>query len=262
MSKIIAIANQKGGVGKTTTAINLSACLAQLGQECLLIDMDPQGNSTSGSGINKSELTSSIYNVLIDEMSLESIIKGTDIDWLDIAPSNTDLAGAEAELVNIADRQIRLKNALEKFKKVYKYVIIDCPPSLGFLTINSLAAADSVLIPMQCEFFALEGLSQLSDTISRLIQVYGLELEGVVFSMFDARTNLANQVVEEVKKFFGSKVYETVIPRTIKIAEAPSFGKPITVYDPSSKGAMAFMNLAEEFLRRQSAKESSQGISK
>lgn len=262
MSKIIAIANQKGGVGKTTTAINLSACLAQLGQECLLIDMDPQGNSTSGSGINKSELTSSIYNVLIDEMSLESIIKGTDIDWLDIAPSNTDLAGAEAELVNIADRQIRLKNALEKFKKVYKYVIIDCPPSLGFLTINSLAAADSVLIPMQCEFFALEGLSQLSDTISRLIQVYGLELEGVVFSMFDARTNLANQVVEEVKKFFGSKVYETVIPRTIKIAEAPSFGKPITVYDPSSKGAMAFMNLAEEFLRRQSVKESSQGISK
>lgn len=251
MSKIIAIANQKGGVGKTTTAINLSACLAQLGQECLLIDMDPQGNSTSGAGVDKAGLERSIYNVLIEEASLENIIKGTDIDWLDIAPSNTNLAGAEVELVNMPDREIRLKNALEKFKKVYKYVIIDCPPSLGFLTVNSLAAADSVLIPMQCEFFALEGLSQLSDTISRLIQAYGLELEGVVFSMFDGRTNLANQVVAEVKKFFGDKVYETVIPRTIKIAEAPSFGKPITVYDPHSKGAMAFNQLAQEFLKRQ-----------
>jgi chromosome partitioning protein len=259
MSKIIAIANQKGGVGKTTTAINFAASLAQLGQACLLIDMDPQGNSTSGIGIDKNTVEKNIYNVLIDEILLESVIKTTVIDWLDIAPSSTDLAGAEAELVNLPDREIRLKKALEKFKKVYQYIIIDCPPSLGFLTINSLIAADSVLIPMQCEFFALEGLSQLSITINKLIGQYGLELEGVIFTMVDTRTSLTKQVVEEVRKFFGDKVYETMIPRTVKLAEAPSFGKPILLYDPQGKGSQSYMDLAKEFLSKQKLPQSETG---
>jgi len=254
MSKIIAIANQKGGVGKTTTAINLAASLAQLGQECLLIDMDPQSNATSGLGINKSALEKNIYSVLIDEIALEDILQSTAMDWLDVAPATTDLSGAEVDLVNMADREKKLKNALEKFQKVYKYIIIDCPPSLGLLTINALVAADSVIIPMQCEFFALEGLGQLSKTIFALMQSYNLELEGVLFTMFDSRTNLSQQVVEEVKKFFQEKVYETKIPRTIKIAEAPSFGKPVLLYDPKGKGTIAYMDFAKEFLNREQLK--------
>ncbi len=251
MSKVIAIANQKGGVGKTTTAINLAASLAHLGQECLLIDMDPQSNTTSGLGINKNALAKNIYNVLIDEIALEDILQDTVMDWLDIAPATTDLSGAEVDLVNMADREKKLKIALEKFQKVYKYIIIDCPPSLGLLTINALVAADTVIIPMQCEFFALEGLGQLSKTIFALMQDYNLELEGVLFTMFDSRTNLSQQVVEEVKKFFQEKVYETKIPRTIKLAEAPSFGKPVLMYDPSGKGTQAYMDFAKEFLGRQ-----------
>ncbi|MDR3113502.1 MAG: AAA family ATPase [Endomicrobium sp.] len=249
--KVMAIANQKGGVGKTTTAINLAASLAHLGEECLLIDMDPQSNTTSGFGIDSNGITKSIYNVLIDEIALEDILQETSMDWVDIAPATTDLAAAEVDLVNLANREEKLKNALEKFQKVYKYVIIDCPPSLGLLTINALVAADTVLIPMQCEFFALQGLGQLSKTIFALMQSYNLDLEGVLFTMFDSRTNLANQVVEEVKKFFQDKVYTTKIPRTIKLAEAPSFGQPAILYDPHGKGTQSYMDFAKEFLERQ-----------
>jgi chromosome partitioning protein len=254
MSKVIAIANQKGGVGKTTTAINLSASLANLGQECLLIDMDPQSNSTSGLGINKNALEKTLYDVLIDNVVLEDVLQETAMDRLDVAPSTTDLSGAEIDLVSLENREKRLRMALEKFQKVYKYIIIDCPPSLGLLTINSLIAADTVLIPMQCEFFALEGLSQLSKTIFALMQEYKLDLEGVLFTMFDTRTNLAGQVVEEVKRFFNDKVYETKIPRTIKLAEAPSFGKPVILYDPNSKGSQAYLDFAKEFLSKQKQK--------
>jgi chromosome partitioning protein len=251
VSKVIAIVNQKGGVGKTTTAINLAASLASLGQECLLIDMDPQGNSTSGLGVDKNALGKTLYDVLIDDVYLEDVLKDTTMDWLEIAPSNTNLSGAEIDLVTMESRDKRLMMALEKFQKVYKYIIIDCPPSLGLLTINSLVAADTVLIPMQCEFFALEGLGQLSETIFALMQEYKLELEGILFTMFDARTNLAAQVVEEVKKFFNDKVYETRIPRTIKLAEAPSFGKPVILYEPNGKGSQAYLDLAKEFLSKQ-----------
>ncbi|GHT53321.1 sporulation initiation inhibitor Soj [Endomicrobiia bacterium] len=251
MSKIVAVANQKGGVGKTTTAINLAASLASIGQKCLLVDMDPQSNTTSGLGIDKNTLEKTIYDVLIDGIALEDILQDTVIDCLDVVPATTDLSGAEVDLVNMEDRERKLKFALEKFQKVYKYIVIDCPPSLGLLTINSLVAANTVLIPMQCEFFALQGLGQLSKTILTLMQDYDLELEGVLFTMFDSRTNLAEQVVAEVKNFFKDKVYETKIPRTIKLAEAPSFGKPVLMYDPLGKGAQAYMDFAKEFLSRQ-----------
>ncbi|GHT35519.1 sporulation initiation inhibitor Soj [Endomicrobiia bacterium] len=251
MSKIVAVANQKGGVGKTTTAINLAASLASIGQKCLLVDMDPQSNTTSGLGIDKNTLEKTIYDVLIDGIAIEDILQDTVIDCLDVVPATTDLSGAEVDLVNMEDRERKLKFALEKFQKVYKYIVIDCPPSLGLLTINSLVAANTVLIPMQCEFFALQGLGQLSKTILALMQDYDLELEGVLFTMFDSRTNLAEQVVAEVKNFFKDKVYETKIPRTIKLAEAPSFGKPVLMYDPLGKGAQAYMDFAKEFLSRQ-----------
>jgi len=263
MSKIIAIANQKGGVGKTTTAVNLAASLAHLGQETLLIDMDPQGNTTSGLGIEKKSLEKSIYRVLIDEMLLEEVLLTTELDWLDIAPAHTDLIGAEVILVIMPNREQKLKQALDKFHKVYKYVIIDCPPSLGLLTLNSLVAANSIIIPIQCEYYALEGLGQLLKTIDLVRNNLNPELllEGVLLTMYDGRMNLSQQVVDEIKKHFNNKVYETKIPRTVRLAEAPGFGKPVLLYDKSCKGAEAYLDLAREFLMQHHEKISHSHVS-
>jgi chromosome partitioning protein len=254
MSKIIAVANQKGGVGKTTTAVNLAASLAHLGQETLLIDLDPQGNSTSGLGIDKSMLDKQIYHVLINEIALEDIIQPTAMDWLEIAPATIDLFGADIELVNMPDRELRLKHALDKFQKVYKYVLSDCPPSLNLLTINAFSAADSLLIPIQAEYYALEGLGQLLKTIELIRQSYNkeIEIEGVLITMFDKRMNLSMQVRAEIEKYFGDKVYGTTIPRTVRLAEAPSHGKPIILYDKNSRGTVAYLDLAKEFLEHHS----------
>lgn len=253
MSKIIAVANQKGGVGKTTTATNLAASLAYLGQETLLIDMDPQGNTTSGLGVDKKTLDKTVYQVLINEMKLEDVLRPTELDWLDLVPASTDLIGAEVELVNLVNRESHLKEALKKFHKVYRYVIIDCPPSLGMLTLNSLVAAHSVLIPIQCEYFALEGLGQLLKTVDLVRQSLnpGLTMEGVLLTMYDSRVNLSQQVIVEINKYFGDKVFNTRIPRAIRLAEAPSFGKPVLLYDKSSRGSQAYLEMAREFLTRQ-----------
>lgn len=251
MGKRIAIFNQKGGVGKTTTNINLAACLAMKGKRVLVLDIDPQGNTTSGLGISKRELENTIYNVLVDEdYDIKDAVIKTDVKGLDLIPASVDLAGAEVELVQIEGREKALKQGLDKIKDDYDYIFIDCPPSLGLLTINSLAAVDSVLIPIQCEFYALEGVSQLVSTIELVKKSLNpsLEIQGVILSMFDGRTNLSAQVVQEVKKYFGNKVYATVIPRNVRLAEAPSYGLPITEYDPKSKGAEAYMDFAEEFL--------------
>ena len=251
VGKAIAIFNQKGGVGKTTTNINLAACLALKGKKVLILDIDPQGNTTSGIGISKRNLKDTIYNILIDKNydPRKAIIK-TSVRNLDLIPASVDLAGAEVELVDLEGRESTLKKGLDKVKADYDYIFIDCPPSLGLLTINSLTAVDSVLIPIQCEFYALEGVSQLVSTIELVKKSLNpkLEIQGVILSMFDGRTNLSVQVVQEVKKYFGGKVYTTVIPRNIRLAEAPSFGMPITEYDPKSKGAEAYMDFAEEFL--------------
>jgi chromosome partitioning protein len=250
MGKAIAIFNQKGGVGKTTTNINLAACLAMKGKRILILDIDPQGNTTSGLGISKKFLEKTLYSVLIEEADPASAIISTGIPGLWIIPASVELAGAEIELVELEGRERRLKDALEKVKEDYDYIFIDCPPSLGLLTINSLTAVDSVLIPIQCEFYALEGVSQLMSTIELVRQNLNpeLEVQGVILSMFDGRTNLSIQVVEEVKKYFKNKVYSTVIPRNVKLAEAPGFGLPITHYDPHSKGADAYREFADEFL--------------
>ena len=251
MGKAIAIFNQKGGVGKTTTNINLAACLALKGKKVLIIDIDPQGNTTSGIGVAKKSLKNTVYNILIDKNydPRKAIIK-TSVKNLDLIPASVDLAGAEVELVQIEEREKTLKIGIDKVRENYDYIFIDCPPSLGLLTINSLTAVDSVLIPIQCEFYALEGVSQLVSTINLVKKNLNskLEIQGVILSMFDGRTNLSLQVVQEVKKYFGGKVYSTVIPRNVRLAEAPSFGMPITVYDPKSKGAEAYMDFAEEFL--------------
>ena len=254
MGKAIAIFNQKGGVGKTTTNINLGACLALKGKKVLILDLDPQGNTTSGIGIQKKTLDYTVYDLLIDdEFDAESAVLSTAVENLDIIPASVDLAGAEIELVQIEGRERRLKNAIEKVRDKYDYVFIDCPPSLGLLTINSLTAVESVLIPIQCEFYALEGVSQLVNTIELVKNSLnpGLEIEGVVLSMFDGRTNLSIQVVQEAKRYFGSKVYATIIPRNVRLAEAPSYGMPIVKYDPKSKGAEAYMEFASEFLERE-----------
>ncbi len=253
MGKIITIANQKGGVGKTTTAVNLSSCLAFYGKETLLIDIDPQANATSGLGINKNEVEQSIYEVLIEKVSIEEVVMRTEIDWLDIIPSNINLIGAEVELVGAFSRETKLKKAIEKVAEVYEYIIIDCPPSLGLLTINALTAAKSVLIPLQCEYYALEGLGQLLNTTDLIKKSLNpdLEIEGVVLTMYDTRVNLSIQVIDEVKKYFKDKVFTTVIPRNIKIAESPSFGKPIILYDRSSKGAFAYLSLAKELIQKE-----------
>lgn len=251
MGKAIAIFNQKGGVGKTTTNINLAACLALKGKKILILDIDPQGNTTSGMGISKKGLEKTMYEVLInDKLEPQDAILKTNVKNVDIIPASVQLAGAEIELVQLEGREKRLKKSLDKIKSLYDYIFIDCPPSLGLLTINSLTAVDSVLIPIQCEFYALEGVSQLMSTIELVKKNLNpnLEIQGVILSMFDGRTNLSIQVVEEVKKYFKEKVYTTVIPRNVRLAEAPSYGMPITEYDPKSKGAEAYFDFAEEFL--------------
>ncbi|MBQ1523601.1 MAG: ParA family protein [Firmicutes bacterium] len=251
MGKSIAIFNQKGGVGKTTTNINLAACLAMKNKKILVLDIDPQGNTTSGLGVQKKSLKLTSYDLLIeDDLDPENVIISTTTKNLDLIPASVDLAGAEIELVQLDGREKRLKKALDKVRSKYDYMFIDCPPSLGLLTINALTAVDSVLIPIQCEFYALEGVSQLISTVDLVKRRFNpsLRIQGVILSMFDGRTNLSIQVVEEVKRFFGDKLYNTVIPRNVRLAEAPSYGLPITSYDPRSKGAKAYRAFAEEFL--------------
>lgn len=251
MGKIIAVANQKGGVGKTTTSVNLAACIAFTGKRVLLVDIDPQGNATSGVGVERSDVDYCIYDAIIDEVDVEKLIKQTKIDNLFIIPSTIQLAGAEIELVPTVSREVRLKKTLDSIKSIFDYIIIDCPPSLGLLTLNSLTAADSVLIPVQCEYYALEGLTQLINTI-RLVQTHfnkKLKIEGVLMTMFDARTNLSIQVVDEVKKYFEEKIYQTIIPRNVRLSEAPSHGEPIILFDPKSRGSEGYLDLAKEVIK-------------
>src|SRR5690606_34623229 len=252
-AKVIAVANQKGGVGKTTTNVNLGACLAETGKKILTIDIDPQGNTTSGFGISKEDIEHSIYDVIINEVDIEDAIVGTDIANLDIVISNIELAGAEIEMVSMLSRETILKRAVEPIVDNYDYIFIDCPPSLGLITLNALTAAHRVLVPIQCEYYALEGLSQLLNTISLVKKHLNpeLDVEGVVLTMFDARTNLSIQVVDEVKKYFKGKVYRTIIPRNVKLGEAPSYGLPIIKYDPKCVGAVAYTELAQEFIENE-----------
>ena len=250
MGKIISIANQKGGVGKTTTAINMSTILAKRGKKVLFIDADPQGNGTSGLGVNK-EQKFSIYDVLIEDIEVENTLQKTQVKNLDLCPSNMNLAGAEVQLVSMEDRESRLKTKLNNIRDKYDFIIIDCPPSLGLITLNAFTASNSVLIPVQCEYYALEGLGQLLNTVE-LVRKHmnkDFKVEGALLTMYDARTNLSNQVVKEVKRYFEDKVYKNVIPRNVKLSEAPSYGMPITLYDPRSKGAKSYEKFTREFLK-------------
>lgn len=250
MSRTITVFNQKGGVGKTTSVVNLAAALGKLNKRILIIDIDPQGNATSGLGVDKKNLNNSIYDALINKTSLKEIIQKTSAENVDIVPSNVDLAGAEIELIEIEARELALKNSLEEVENNYDFIFIDCPPSLGLLSINGLSASDSVIIPIQCEYYALEGVSQLVETVMLVKRSLNpqLEIEGVILSMFDGRTNLSIQVVDEVKKYFKGKVYTSIIPRNVRLAEAPSYGLSVIDYDEKSKGAEAYTDLAEEFL--------------
>ncbi len=248
LGRIVAVTNQKGGVGKTTTSVNLGACLAYIGKKVLLVDIDPQGNGTSGVGVEKGDVQQCIYDVLVDDVDVRETIKQSKVENLSIVPATISLAGAEIELVPTISREVRLKKALEKVKDEFDYIIIDCPPSLGLLTINALTASDAVIIPVQCEYYALEGLSQLLSTV-RLVQKHlnhDLMIDGVLLTMLDARTNLGIQVIEEVKKYFQDKVYRTIIPRNVRLSEAPSHGEPIIIYDAKSRGAEVYLELAKE----------------
>ena len=252
MGRIIAIANQKGGVGKTTTTINLSACLAEAGKKVLTIDMDPQGNTTSGLGVDKNECENTVYELILGECSFQESLVHTEFEGLDLIPSNVNLAGAEIELLNIENREYVLHNEIEKVKDDYDFIIIDCPPSLNMLTVNAMTTATTVLVPIQCEYYALEGLSQLIHTIDLVQQRLNpnLLIEGVVFTMYDVRTNLSNQVVENVRNNLDAKIYDTLIPRNIRLAEAPSYGLPINLYDSKSAGAESYRLLAKEVIDR------------
>lgn len=250
MGKTIAIANQKGGVGKTTTAINLSASIALAGREILVVDIDPQGNTTSGLGFDRSELTSSIYDVISGRADITETVLETSVENLRLLPSSIDLIAAEVELVDVEGREYILKRALERISDRFEFIIIDCPPSLGLLTLNGLVAANSVLVPVQCEYYALEGLGMLSRTIELVQSAFNpeLQIEGVLLTMFDRRTSISHQVADEVRRFFGDRVYSTVIPRNVTLSEAPSFGKPVMLYDARSKGAQSYLKLAKEIL--------------
>ncbi|MSS62952.1 ParA family protein [Velocimicrobium porci] len=253
MSRVIAIANQKGGVGKTTTAINLSACLAEKGKKVLTIDIDPQGNASSGLGISKDDMESTVYELMIGEVTLEECMKKGVVENLYVLPSNVNLAGAEIELIGVEDKEYILKKQIEEVRDYFDFIIIDCPPSLNILTINAMTTANSVIVPIQCEYYALEGLTQLIHTIN-LVQSRlnaDLEIEGVVFTMYDARTNLSLQVVENVKENLKQNIYKSIIPRSVRLAEAPSHGLPITLYDKKSTGAEAYRMLADEVIERE-----------
>lgn len=250
MSKVIAICNQKGGTGKTTTSVNLSASLALLGKKILLLDVDPQGNSTSGVGVNKSEVSKSIYDVLVSKDSIQNVILKTQINNLDVIPSNINLTGVEVELVGAISREMRLSKALQPIKDNYDFIFLDCPPSLGLLTLNALVACNSIIVPIQCEFYALEGVSQLLNTIKLIKDNLNsaLEIEGILLTMADFRTNLTTEVINEIKNYFKEKVYKTIIPRNVRLSEAPSFGKPISIYDKNSIGSKKYEEFAKEFL--------------
>ncbi|MCL2571515.1 MAG: AAA family ATPase [Defluviitaleaceae bacterium] len=252
MSRIITITNQKGGVGKTTTTINLATCLAQAGKRVLVVDMDPQGNASSGFGVDKFSLQKTVYNLLIGEATLEEVILPVCVDGVRLLPANIDLSGAEIELIAMNEREFRLRTIFSQSRYMFDYILMDCPPSLNLLTVNALCAADSVLIPIQCEYYALEGLSQLMNTIKRIQQKLNtrLVIEGVVFTMYDSRTNLSNQVVDEVKRHLGAYTYKTIVPRNVRLSEAPSHGLPITLYSADSKGAEAYRALALEVMER------------
>ena len=253
MGKTVALANQKGGVGKTTSAVNLAAAVAMRGKKVLLVDIDPQGNATSGLGVNKRELNISSYDVIINGEDAKNAVIATEFENLSLLPSNMDLAGAELELVDAQKREMKLKNALALIKNDYDFIFLDCPPSLGLITLNGLCAANTLLVPIQCEYYALEGLSQLISTVRQIKRLYNpsLEIEGILLTMYDSRLNLTHQVVDQLKSFFPKKVYATPIPRNVRLSEAPSFGQPVMYYDKSSKGSAAYLAVADEFLSKQ-----------